>query len=500
MIAIPVETFKHIFMDCPTVRTWQNQFLDHYFPVNYIRDEQDRTNLFFLGRVHEPYTDNHFIILCIFIFQYTIGKPDLKNEPRLLTRSNSCSRTCVMHFCAPIPWQEKQGKKLTLHCSGIYSRMEDKMSDQCRGMAPSEMMQKICSIDPEGLLGDSGENGENGDQDQEMQETHSRGSEVMEEGDDNPAIHRNIHVVSASEEDGSEGEKDERTTEDATATAAEVGSTRAIGTGQARSGSEKISASTHAGVCTSKEKSFIIVDIQKKITDSKFTGPALVPSAKDSSSGLMPPPKSIPVATYPVPVPDPKSVKEIFQQRAVNSAIMEKPPTRAIAEIEGDKTGNEKNRESSGYSADSGSKNSENVLPKLKPVPAEADLIPPKTYKAIVANKKTKEKVGTIGGITSGQDPIECGSFYNSSDNRVARSVYKEDLVSMSVTLLSFNPKSWMCTACPKSHSVVGEGGRGGLMVGRSSLSLTKTSPLCSPLLRAAAWRSCAWSRPRWMT
>ncbi len=91
-----------------------------------------------------------------------------------------------------------------------------------------------------------------------------------------------------------------------------------------------------------------------------------------------------------------------------------------------------------------------------------SDLIPPKTYKAIVANKKTKEKVGTIGGITSGQDPIECGSFYNSSDNRVARSVYKEDLVSMSVTSLSFNPKSRMCTACPKSHSVVGEGGRGG--------------------------------------
>ena len=75
---------------------------------------------------------------------------------------------------------------------------------------------------------------------------------------------------------------------------------------------------------------------------------------------------------------------------------------------------------------------------------------------------KHKEKVGTIGGITSGQDPIECGSFYNSSDNRVARSVYKEDLTSMSVTSLSFNPKNWMCTACPKSHSVVEEGGRGG--------------------------------------
>jgi hypothetical protein len=89
-------------------------------------------------------------------------------------------------------------------------------------------------------------------------------------------------------------------------------------------------------------------------------------------------------------------------------------------------------------------------------------LIPPKTYKAIVANKKLKEKVGTIGGITSGQDPIECGSFYNPSDNRVARSVYREDLISMSVTSMSFNPKTWSCTACPKSHSVLEEGGRGG--------------------------------------
>ncbi len=80
VIAIPDETFKHIFMDCPTVRAWQNQFLDLYFPVNYIQDEQERTNLFFLGRVHEPYTDNYFIMLCIFIFQYTIWEARLKKR------------------------------------------------------------------------------------------------------------------------------------------------------------------------------------------------------------------------------------------------------------------------------------------------------------------------------------------------------------------------------------------------------------------------------------
>jgi len=103
---IPDETFKHIFMDCPTVRAWHTHFLDYYFPANYLRDDQDRTEFFFLGRVHEPYQDNHFIILCIFIFQYTIWEARIKkripsfNSLRfsfkelcyLLLRSNSLAR------------------------------------------------------------------------------------------------------------------------------------------------------------------------------------------------------------------------------------------------------------------------------------------------------------------------------------------------------------------------------------------------------------------------
>ncbi len=56
--------------------------------------------------------------------------------------------------------------------------------------------------------------------------------------------------------------------------------------------------------------------------------------------------------------------------------------------------GNQKNQTDSGSSKITENSCSETVLPKIKPVPAEADLIPPKTYKAIVANKKLKEKVG----------------------------------------------------------------------------------------------------------
>jgi hypothetical protein len=65
--------------------------------------------------------------------------------------------------------------------------------------------------------------------------------------------------------------------------------------------------------------------------------------------------------------------------------------------------------------------------------------------------------VGTIGGITSGQG----GSFFNKGDNRILRSVYREDKSPLSVSSLSFNPAKWVCSSCPASHPVFG-GGEGG--------------------------------------
>jgi hypothetical protein len=90
----------------------------------------------------------------------------------------------------------------------------------------------------------------------------------------------------------------------------------------------------------------------------------------------------------------------------------------------------------------------------------------PRLIRQSFPTKKKNEKASTIGGIASGQDPIECGSFFNPGDNRTLRSVYKEDVTSGSVSSMSFNPVSWMCTACPRSHSVFevksGGGGRAG--------------------------------------
>ncbi len=94
-------------------------------------------------------------------------------------------------------------------------------------------------------------------------------------------------------------------------------------------------------------------------------------------------------------------------------------------------------------------------FPPKRPVPAEPDAVPSKTYNAILTNKKRKEKAGTIGGIASGQGPTECGSFFNKGDNRVLRSVYREDVINLNISSLSFNPVTWKCSSCPSNHSVL---------------------------------------------
>jgi hypothetical protein len=104
-------------------------------------------------------------------------------------------------------------------------------------------------------------------------------------------------------------------------------------------------------------------------------------------------------------------------------------------------------------------------LPTKKPVPVEPDAVPSKIYDAILTNKNKKEKAGTIGGIASGQGPTQCGSFFNKGDNRVLRSVYREDVNSLSISSLSFNPVTWKCSSCPTSHSVLEPNSKGGRCV-----------------------------------
>ncbi len=82
---------------------------------------------------------------------------------------------------------------------------------------------------------------------------------------------------------------------------------------------------------------------------------------------------------------------------------------------------------------------------KKIPIAAEADAVPSKKYRAIISGKQLKGKVGTIGGITSGQGQSDCGNFYNKGDELILRSFYKEDISSMFISSLSFNPVNWVC-------------------------------------------------------
>ena len=103
------------------------------------------------------------------------------------------------------------------------------------------------------------------------------------------------------------------------------------------------------------------------------------------------------------------------------------------------------------------------TIPVNLAIPAEADVSPSENYSKIISSILLKRRPGAIGG--TGPDQLlpvsECGSFFNVGDNRVVRSVIKEDIVNLGISSMSFNPVSWICVACPKKHSVLdGVGGR----------------------------------------
>jgi hypothetical protein len=114
-----------------------------------------------------------------------------------------------------------------------------------------------------------------------------------------------------------------------------------------------------------------------------------------------------------------------------------------------------------GISTPGNSSDKQSVYPKA--IPAEADAVPSESYKKIHASKLLKGKPAASGGTGSVQVlNSECGSFFNPGDNRISRTVYQEDHLSLSVTSLSFNPTNWECSQCPKKHRIFEQGGGGG--------------------------------------
>ncbi len=98
----------------------------------------------------------------------------------------------------------------------------------------------------------------------------------------------------------------------------------------------------------------------------------------------------------------------------------------------------------------------------LKKKVEEPDVIPTDSYRKIRDSLKKVNILPTIGGTGSGSVADESvGSFYNPGDNRIARTIIKEDSNALFTTSKSFDSNNWDCFACPVKHSVLGGGGWG---------------------------------------
>jgi hypothetical protein len=102
--------------------------------------------------------------------------------------------------------------------------------------------------------------------------------------------------------------------------------------------------------------------------------------------------------------------------------------------------------------------------PAKKKQEKEPDAVPSATYKSILAAKVNKITPPTIPGTGKATANLDCGSFYNTGDNRIRRAVYKENVATRTVSSISFNPVTCECSSCPVKHPILGGGSqrRGG--------------------------------------
>ncbi len=63
-----------------------------------MRNEQDRRNIFFLGRVHEPDSDNYFIFFTILLFQFHIWEQKLRKKIPSFNTLNLSFRESVLQL------------------------------------------------------------------------------------------------------------------------------------------------------------------------------------------------------------------------------------------------------------------------------------------------------------------------------------------------------------------------------------------------------------------
>ncbi len=128
----------------------------------------------------------------------------------------------------------------------------------------------------------------------------------------------------------------------------------------------------------------------------------------------------------------------------------------------------------------------------------ESDAKPSDVYQSIKALNKMKRLPTVLDGSGTNPRPVftECGSFYNAGDNRIVRSVLKEDICSGTVTSLSLSPATWLCSSCPSRHPILNKSGggregrkrgRGGGKAGLPSCSVARVFLPACLLLRGNA-------------
>jgi hypothetical protein len=78
------ETFLHLFLTCPTVTEWHNEFLNSFIAPLTPLNLENRKKLFFLGYFNNEY--NSFLASAVYHFQFSIWEEKLgKKLPAFIT-------------------------------------------------------------------------------------------------------------------------------------------------------------------------------------------------------------------------------------------------------------------------------------------------------------------------------------------------------------------------------------------------------------------------------
>jgi hypothetical protein len=108
---LPDETFTHLFLNCPTVRAWHDNFIQKYFN-NLNLTPEERFKFFFLGILPQSNIPNFAVLSTVLLLQYCIW------EEKLRKRAPSF-RTLDVLFCDTLSPSIKNNQNFTKAAAGL---------------------------------------------------------------------------------------------------------------------------------------------------------------------------------------------------------------------------------------------------------------------------------------------------------------------------------------------------------------------------------------------